>query len=172
MPLGSLLVLLLLATATTCGIGAVYYREVLIVELQQKLPDDALPRFPRSSWSFFSLMRQHQQHCPESRVRAVMRVLIGRFVAPLGGIALLGFLSAFLEAAASLIHRKISTSLQRQAWCPTFALRSVAQHCLPLAIVGLAELHLLRATRALSFPPLSFCSLHYLHLLPSTPASC
>jgi hypothetical protein len=65
MTLGSVLVLLLLATGTASGIGAVYCREVIIDELQERLPDDALPRFPRSSWSFFKLMRQHQQYCPE-----------------------------------------------------------------------------------------------------------
>ena len=95
MPLGSLLVLLLLATATACGLGAVYYREAMIDELQQRAPDAALPRFPRSSWSFFNLMRQHQQYCPESRIRAVIRTLIGVLLCSMIAIALLGFVSAF-----------------------------------------------------------------------------
>lgn len=95
MPLGSVLVLILLATATACGIGAVYCREVIIDDLKQRLPDDALARFPRSSWSLFKLMRQHQQYCTESRIRAVIRILIGVGLCSMIAIALLGLVSAF-----------------------------------------------------------------------------
>jgi hypothetical protein len=93
--LGGVLVLLLLAAATVSGIGAVYCREVIIDELQQRLSDDARPRLPRSSWSFFKLMRQHQQYCPESRIRAVIRTLIGVGLCSIMAIALLGLVSAF-----------------------------------------------------------------------------
>jgi hypothetical protein len=95
MPLGSVLVLLLLATATACGIGALYCREVIIDELQQRSPYDAPPRFPRSSWSFFELMRLHRQYCPGSRIRAVTRTLIQLGLCSMITIALMGAVSVF-----------------------------------------------------------------------------
>lgn len=95
MPLGGVLVLVLLATATACCIGAVYYREVVIDELQQRVPDDARLRFPRSAGSFFELMRQHQQYYPESRIRAVIRTLIGVSVCSMIAIGLLYYVYLF-----------------------------------------------------------------------------
>ena len=95
MPLGGVLVLVLLATATACCIGVVYYREVVIDELQQRVPDNARLRFPRSSWSFFDLIRQHQQYYPESRIRAAIRTLIGIALFSMIPIVLWGIVSAF-----------------------------------------------------------------------------
>jgi hypothetical protein len=92
MSLGSVLVLLLLATGTACGIGIVYYREVIIDELELRAPD-ALPRFPRASWSFFELMRLHKQYCPESRTRAAIRTLTLLALSSMMGIFVLGFIS-------------------------------------------------------------------------------
>jgi hypothetical protein len=67
MGLAGVFVLLLLAIGTACGIGVVYLREVVIDELQQRVPDAERLRFPRSSWSFSELMRQHQQRAEYGR---------------------------------------------------------------------------------------------------------
>ena len=95
MPLGGMLVVVLLATATACCIGAFYYRKVVIDELQQRVPDHTRFRFPRSSRSFFDLIRQHQQYYPESRIRAVIRTLIGVSVCSMIAIGLLYYVYVF-----------------------------------------------------------------------------
>ena len=94
MPIGTVLVLVLLGTSTVCGLGGIYYREVIIEELQQIAPE-AIRRFPRLSTSWFSLLKLHEQYCPQSKVRAVARTLTAVSLGSIAVIALWGFVLAF-----------------------------------------------------------------------------
>jgi len=72
-----------------CGIGVALIREIMLDEVQRRLPEGEKIRFPHLSYKYFEIVRLHAQFYPESRIRAVARFLIYAGAFAMGSIALI-----------------------------------------------------------------------------------
>lgn len=100
MTLGAILVLISVGFAAACALGASLCREIMLEEVQRRLPEQQKIRHPYLSWKIFEIIRLHEQYYPESRIRAVNRFLIYLFVMTMGSIAIVGFVFAFSKQLA------------------------------------------------------------------------
>jgi hypothetical protein len=95
MPLGTVVVLGILAIGLLFAIGANLYYAILVNEVQQRLPESQQIRFPFASWSVFTVTRLHQQFYPTSRARVVYRFMVGSAIASFALIGIIGAAFAF-----------------------------------------------------------------------------
>ena len=76
MPIGTLWVVGSVVISSVCGLGVALCREIMLDDLQNKMPTGLKISHPRLSWNYPEIVRLHNQYCPDSRVRAVSRFLL------------------------------------------------------------------------------------------------
>jgi hypothetical protein len=91
LPLGTLWVLGSVAIFTICGAGVALCREIMLDELQNKMPADLTIKHPHLSWRYSEIVNLHSQYCPNSRVRAVSRFLWYAAVFTIGSLVVVSF---------------------------------------------------------------------------------
>jgi hypothetical protein len=72
--LGPFLVVVPLLIATVSGIVVVYYREVMLAELEGQIDESERMRFPRLSFYYSNILRLHGKYNPGSRIARRSRV--------------------------------------------------------------------------------------------------
>jgi hypothetical protein len=90
-PLGTLCVLGLVAVAALCGTGVALCREIMLDEVQRRLPEGQKIKYPYLSYKYSQIVRLHAQFYPESRIRAASRFLFGMALVTMGSLMLISF---------------------------------------------------------------------------------
>ena len=89
-----------LLIAVICGYAVMYYREIMLAEIEAEVDLKSRMRFPRLNWNFPEVMRMHNELYPVShigqKVRLLTRILIGCVAISMAVM----FISAFLHSAA------------------------------------------------------------------------
>ena len=91
MPLGTLWILVSIGIFSLCGTGVYLCREIMLEEVEHRLPEGQQIKFPRLSYQYSQIVKLHAQFYPESRVRAVSRFLFRIAVVTIGSVMLISF---------------------------------------------------------------------------------
>jgi hypothetical protein len=91
LPLGALWVLGPVAIFALCGTGVALCREIMLEEVQRRLPEGQKIQHPRLSHKYSQIVKAHEQFYPESRIRPVSRLLFGMALVTMGSLMILMF---------------------------------------------------------------------------------
>lgn len=91
MPLGTLWVLGSVAISALCGTGVALCREIMLEEVQRRLPEGQKIKYPYLSYKYSQIVQAHEQFYPESRIRAVSRFLFGMALVTMGSLMIISF---------------------------------------------------------------------------------
>jgi hypothetical protein len=91
MPLGTLWVLASVALFALCGAGVSLCREIMLEEVQRRLPEGQKIKYPYLSYKYSQIVRLHEQFYPESRIRAVSRFLFRMGILTIGSLMFILF---------------------------------------------------------------------------------
>lgn len=72
---GTIWVFATIIVFAVCGTGIVLCREIMLEEVQRRLPEGQKISYPYLSWKYPEIVRLHAQYYPESRIRAASRFL-------------------------------------------------------------------------------------------------
>jgi hypothetical protein len=75
MSIGTLWVIGSVVIFSVCGLGVVLCREIMLEEVQNRMPAGTGIKYPRLSWRYPEIVRLHGQYYPNSRIRALNRFL-------------------------------------------------------------------------------------------------
>jgi hypothetical protein len=100
MPLGTVWVLTSVVISALCGTGVALCREIMLEELQRRLPDEQKIKYPRLSYKYPLIARMHAEFYPESRIRALSRFLFG--------IAILTMGTLMFGSLVMVIYRRVA----------------------------------------------------------------
>ena len=65
-----------LVIATLCGIIVLFYREIMLAELEGQIDASERMRFPHLSFNYFKIMNLHRKYNPGSLAGRVSRIAI------------------------------------------------------------------------------------------------
>lgn len=91
MPLGTVWVLGSVAISALCGTGVALCREIMLEEVQRRLPEGQKIKYPYLSYKYSQIVQAHERFCPESRIRAVSRFLFGMALVTMGSLMIISF---------------------------------------------------------------------------------
>lgn len=73
--LGLVLVTGSVSIFAACGMGVALCREIMLDQVQRRLPEGQKITYPYLSWKYPEILKLHEQYYPEARIRAVSRFL-------------------------------------------------------------------------------------------------
>jgi TRAP-type C4-dicarboxylate transport system permease small subunit len=82
-----------------CALGVALCREIMIDEVERRMPADERLGHPRLSFNYSRIVRLHAEFYPESRVRALSRFLFGLGALIMGSLVLGSFVCVLFRSA-------------------------------------------------------------------------
>ena len=97
--LGLVLVIGSVSIFAVCGTGVALCREIMLDQVQRRLPEGQKIKYPYLSWKHSQIVQLHEQYFPNSSARAVSRFLTYAALSTIGTLAVYLLATVILQAA-------------------------------------------------------------------------
>lgn len=97
--LGLVWVVVSVAISTVCGLGVGLCREIMLEDVQRRLPEGEKIKFPYLSYKYPQILSLHAEFYPESRIRAVSRFLTWVALSSIGSLGVIALAIVIFKGA-------------------------------------------------------------------------